>query len=256
MGSSGGAKTKQSQSANNTTRIELPEWYSGQLQTLANSGSSLWSARSGEAYPTMYTGLDPATTRGLLMVEGVAGARTGSRVPRSALDEWQKTVSGGYLDPASNPWLSEVAKRAGYEAEQRVNSQYAVGDGGGGAYANALADAMTGTRASLYDANYQAERARMQAALGMAPTMENLQYADAARLGMVGQRREEDALAKAAEANRQYMKPWDEIGRYSDLLYGNPAQKAITASESGTTKTTTDQKNKFDWAAFVGGLLG
>lgn len=257
MGSSGGSKTKSSQTANTTTRIELPVWYEGQLHSLTDRGANLLSARYGEAYPSMYVGMDPATTQGLSMVQGIAGEQGGSAVPRAAIGEWKKTVSGDYLRPESNPWLSEIARRAGYEAENRINSQYATGEGAsGGAYANALADAQTQLRGTLYGDNYQAERARMQAALGMSPTMENLQYADAARLGMVGQRREEDALAKATEANRQYQKPWDEIARYSDLLYGNPAQRAVTASESGTKSEKTNQSNKFDWAAFVGGLLG
>jgi len=256
MGNSGGATTKATNGTNNVTRVQLPAWYEGQIQSLANAAQGIYGQRSGQAYPSMYVGMDPITQRGLGMVERTAGAHGGSMVPGAALSEWQRTVGGEYMRPDSNPWLREIADRAGYEAENRVNSQYATGGASmGGAYANALADAQTGTRASLYGANYEAERARMQAALGMAPMAENLQYADAARLGMVGQRREEDALTKAAEANRQYMKPWDEMGKYADVLYGNPAQREVTASESGVKTEKTTQKNKFDWAAFTGSLF-
>jgi len=257
MGDSGGAKTKSTSTNQQTATVELPTWYSAKLEDLANRGQAVWNSRWYEQYPSMYVGMDPATTRGLGMVEGVAGARGGSAVPRAALSEWQKTVGGEYLNPDTNPWLRDVADRAGYEAEQRINSQYARGGAsGGGVYANALADAQTQMRSQLYADNFQAERQRMQAALGLAPTMENLQYADAARLGMVGLRREEDALSKATEANRQYMKPWDESQRYADLLYGNPAQRAITATETGKVDSKSDTNNRFDWAAFVGGLLG
>jgi len=257
MGSSGGAKTSGTENKNGTTRIQLPAWYEGQLKDLAIGAQGIYGGRQWQAYPSMYVGMDPATQRGLSMAENTAGRSGGSMVPGAALGEWQKTVSGGYLDPNSNPWLRDVANRVGYEAENRINSQYATGGAAnGGAYANALADAQMQSRSALYNANYQDERSRMQAALGMAPTMDSLQYADAARLGMVGQAREQDALAKAAEANRQYQKPWDEMAKYADVLYGNPAQRAVTATETGVTTNKTEQKNKFDWAAFVGGLLG
>lgn len=255
MGSSGGADTSSKGNRKNVTRVELPAWYDAELRNLNSRARAVYDWKDREAYPSMYTGMDPATTRGLGMVEALAGS--GSGVPRDALSEWGKTVRGDYLDPASNPWLRDVADRAGYEAEQRVNSQYATGGASsGGAFANALADAQVGTRNALYADNYQAERARMQAALGMAPMAENLQYADAARLGMVGQRREEDALARAAEANRQYQKPFDDLSRYAEAVYGNPIQRAVTASEKGSSTERSSQKNAFDWAAFVGGLLG
>lgn len=253
MGNSGGS----TQVSRETTsqRIQMPAWYSGKLADLATHGKWLQDSRWGEQYPSLYTGMDPATVRALGMAEGVAGQAGGSMVPGAALGEWQKTVGGEYLNPASNPWLRDVADRAGYQAEQRINSQYALGGAAnGGAYANALADAQVQGRNALYAENYQAERQRMQAALGLSPMMENLQYSDAARLGMVGQRREEDALAKVAEANRQYMKPWDETERYASLLYGSPSQREV--SVSGVSDRKSDQSNKFDWAAFVGGLLG
>jgi hypothetical protein len=256
MGDSGGKTTKATGFRTNIAEVQLPAWYNTALQDFQNSALGIYNQKRATPPPSMYVGLDPATSRALSMTEATAGGQYGSQVPRSALAEWQKTLSGGYADPAANPWLRAVADRAGLETEGRVNAAYATGGAaGGGAYANALADALTQERTQLYAQNYDAERQRQIAALGLTPLMEQMQYADAARLGSVGARREEDALAKATEENRQYMADWDALGRYQDALFGNPAQRAITATESGTSQERTDQSNKFDWAAFLGGLF-
>lgn len=254
MGDSGGAKVSGSNSSIN--RIELPDWYKQYPWEAASQAQAVYRMQTNDMYngngpPSLYVGMDPATQRALGMVENQIGAGQ-SGVPQTAIDEWSKTMRGEYL--GNNPWLDDIAKRAGYAAENRLNSQYGAGQGfGGSAWSGSLADALTQTNAQLYGDNYQQERNRMGQYLGFAPQAENLQYANATRLGMVGQRREEDQMAKQIEENRQYNKLWDPLEKYASLVYGNPGQKEATVYESG--KSSSKQSNAFDWAAFVGGII-
>lgn len=247
MGDSGGATTKNTGSST----LRLPEWYSGHLNEVANQGRDLYHWYTGDArnQPSLYVPQSAATKQGLAMQAQTA---QNGQVAPAAQSEWLKTIQGQYLDPKSNPWLRDVADRAGYEAENRINSQYgSSGRAGSGAYANALADAQVGTRNALYAQNYTNERGNMMGALGMAPQQQSLQYADSAALRDVGAANEADQMANQVEQQRIYNTPWEVAGKYASILYGNPTQK------EGTTTTTqrSSQSNKFDWAAFVGGLL-
>lgn len=91
----------------------------------------------------------------------------------AAITENNKTLSGAYLSPDSNPYLADIAKRMGGEAGARVNASFAgsgrTGSGLAGKYAGqGVAEAV----GDVYSQNYQAERGRMSGAVGMAPSLE------------------------------------------------------------------------------------
>jgi len=187
-------------------------------------------------------GQDPATLEGLAQQEQLA--QRGSPVSQAAVGESARTLSGAYLDPASNPWLKTVADRAAGEASSAVASRFG-GSGrlGSGAYAGSLADAQMGTRAALYGDAYNQERGRMQQALATAPSAYGLGSADARTLQEVGASRE-------AEAQRQFDWPYELLNRYASMIYGNPA-----ASQPGSTSTGSSKKS-LSWLDIVGGIGG
>jgi len=163
-----------------------------------------------------------------------------SSVPLLALGEYEKVMGGGYLSPDSNPYLDDIVGRAvGTAMGSQAGGFAQHGRYGGGAMANAMADAGQATAANLYGANYQSERDRMMSMLDKSGSIDDLLYQQDQRalqrqlqsadiLSNVGREREAEALA-------QYSEPMNIIMGYLSSLSGNP----LTA-ESTTTSQTTD----------------
>lgn len=78
-----------------------------------------------------------------------------------------KTAQGGYLDPATNPYLTGTFNR-GFDAVRGAVGSAMAGAGrfGSGAMAGALTSGGTNLANEIYGNNYQQERERMQAAQG------------------------------------------------------------------------------------------
>lgn len=223
-----------------STRVKLPQSLKYGSNLALTGAEGLYQSQA--PLPSTYVGISPLRERGLGMAEQIAG---GNQVPSAALDEYLKTIRGGYLSPDSNPYLREIVSRAGQEALNPIASGFAnAGRFGGGAYANAAADALSGTAARLYGGQYDAERARMLQALGQAPVFDELQYAGASHLAGVGREREADQLARQQESVRQYLFPYQKQGLFEQSLTGNPLA-------SGTQKTSSP----FDWTAAGAAIL-
>lgn len=182
-------------------------------------------------------GFDPATERALMMREARASA--GNPMGSAAADEITKTLNGWYLSPDSNPWIREIANRAAGDAAGAAASRFSAGGrAGSGAYGAAIADAEMGTRASIYGANYDAERGRMQNAVQLAPSAYAMNFADLAMLEDVGRSRE-------TEADKQFFYPQERLNQYANTIYGNPS-----FSTPGTTA-----KQPFNWQTLVSGMM-
>jgi len=189
--------------------------------------------------PSQYVGISDPRMESIDMLQerGIA--------PGLAMDEYQKTISGGYLH--ANPYLDEIVNRSVGKAMNAPISGFASqGRFGSGAFANALADAGTATASRLYGQNYQAERDRMNRMIGMAPTVDKLQYADAGRMAMAGQQLEADQAMQARNAMQQYLEP---ERRHSLLMQGLGANPLMMESD------VTEIKG-FDWGSAITGLMG
>jgi len=173
-----------------------------------------------------------------------------SSVPQLALGEYEKVMGGEYLSPDSNPYLQEIVDRSVGSAMGAQAGGFAqAGRFGGGAMANAMADAGQSTAANLYGANYQSERDRMMSMLDKSGSIDDLLYRQDQRdlqrklqsadiLSNVGREREEEALA-------QYNEPLNVILRYLGAITSNPIRDEHTT----TTKTT-------DYTAIAQGIGG
>lgn len=215
-----------------------------------------------DALPSQYVGISDPRQQGMDQIMGVANQRMNPLQQGvaygSALPEWQKTLSGGYLN--ANPYIDDIVGRSAQQAGASQVGGFATGGRfGSGAMANAIADSTMATASNLYGANYQNERNRMMKALGQTGAMDQLQfadrnrqidernrqYSDAERMQGVGQQYEQDELSLAQEEMRQYMNPYMQQQMFEGSLASNPLNRA------GTTIETRE----FDWGGAMMGLF-
>jgi len=216
-----------------------------------------------DAMPSQYVGISDPRQQGMNQIMGVAGQRMDPLQQGvaygSALPEWQKTLSGGYLN--ANPYIDDIVGRSAQQAGASQVGGFATGGRfGSGAMANAIADSTMATASNLYGANYQNERNRMMTALGQTGAMDQLQfadrnrqigernrlYSDAERMQGVGQQYEQDELSLAQEEMRQYMNPYMQQQMFEGSLSTNPLNRAGTVI----------QTKEFDWGGAMTSLGG
>jgi hypothetical protein len=181
----------------------------------------------------------------------------GSPGMTSALAENQRTTSGQYLDVGSNPYLRGVGDAAAEDTTRAYNRGVMPGIasrfGGAGRSAgpqdpgNAEGNAMSAARrdlgqelsqmySGLYGGAYEAERGRMGQAVGMAPSMRGMQFADQAALQAAG--RDEFQYAQmllSDQVNRfnfEQYEPYERLGRFQGLI-NQPGGYGTSVGTSG-----------------------
>lgn len=118
-----------------------------------------------------------------------------------AIAENNKTLRGDYLNPDTNPYIADIARRMGDIASATSNASF----GGSGRTGSGLAGYYSGKGAAdaageLYFGNYNAERGRMGSAVGMAPSLEAGRYLGPQALISAGQ----NISSRPFDINQQY----------------------------------------------------
>lgn len=218
-----GGKKKKSKSKSSGTSdydpwdVAIPaiKDYLGKSQALYNGGAPMFSADELAGYAKLRETVGQGAT-----------------AINPAIAENNKTLSGAYLDPASNPYLKEIADRMGGVAGANANASFAgagrTGSGLAGYYSGKGAADATG---EVYFNNYNAERGRMGAAVGMAPQLEAGRYLGPQALISAGQ--------------NQSARPFDINQQYGNIL----TQIGQLGQQGKTTGETTGY-------GYTGGLLG
>lgn len=148
-------------------------------------------------------------------------ALQGSQFDPAANQTYKDTLSGRYLDPATNPYLQSTYDQAARNVGNSVNSQFAAsGRYGSGAHAGVLAQGFGNLATDIYGGNYQQERARQMQALGMLPQFNSRDYQNLS------------ALTGANQAISDY--PYQQLARYGGLLQGAGGQYG---TQYGTQQT-------------------
>lgn len=188
----------------------------GQSQT-SSSSSAPWSAQqpylqygfseaqrqyeNGPAayYPGQtYTNMSDPTVAGLGMQTAIAA--NGNPVVNNAAGMAADTTAGRYLDPASNPWLSQTYQAASGQLSKDFNENTLPGLAGmfggdagnsslalaAGSAAGDLTRAQQNLATSIYGGNYSQERQNQLTAAGMSPQLREAQYGDASKLQQAG----------------------------------------------------------------------
>jgi hypothetical protein len=209
--------------------------------------------------------------------QNVAGmVQGGSPGMESALRENERTTSGQYLDVGSNPYLRGVGDAAAEDISRSYNRTVAPGIasrfGGAGRSAgpqdsgNAEGNAMAASRrdlgqelsqmySGLYGGAYEAERGRMGNAVGMAPSMRGMQFADQAALQAAGRDEFQYAQMQLSDTvnrfNFEQYEPYERLGRYQGLI----SQPGGYGSSAGSSNIGAAQIAGMG-AAFAGPLAG
>ena len=233
-----------------TTETEINKLLKEQSNYLVGEGRSIYDNMRGQAPPSLYGGIDPTRERSLQMMIDQAGQTDPSGVRSGVLDEYNRTMSGHYLQN-QNPWLEDIVNRAaGSAVASEIPGFGRAGRLGSGAYGSALSDAFARTRSNLFGQNYQRERDRMQQYASMAPQMNELHLYGQDRatdlLGRAGSAYERDARLQGAEDMRQFEYPMALTERFNTLLASSPLM-----GESIVTK-----KQGMDWGSAIFGALG
>lgn len=208
-----------------------------------------------------------------------AGQQMGWDGARSVYDNAQATLSGQFMDPASNPYLKQAVEAATRPIEERLtrsilpsiqDQSIAQGAYGGSGYGTAQALAMSDwsqqsadVASKIYAQNYAQERQyQMQAASQIANALAlqeggtNAGLSGANLLGQAGS--QEQAWQQAAlDANLQKYQinqaaPWSGINELSSILNaGGYNQQTQT-----TTQKTGAMENIMKGVAGAAGLAG
>jgi hypothetical protein len=209
-----------------------------------------------------------ATQTGLQALE--ARASLGNPLLQSSQNQLQNTVSGGFL--AGNPFFQGAFQPAAQAAQTQFQSTLGdiaskaslAGRYGSGAMGS-LQDRATGvfgqqlanTAGQLAYQNYDAERARQQAATMAAPQMAAADYQDIQNMLQAGQIREgyqgQQLQGDMAKFNFLQNQPQQNLQNYLSLVYGNPLGRVGQSTSSGSNDTSTLQ-NVLGLAAVGGGL--
>ena len=91
--------------------------------------------------------------------------------------EMMKQLKGDYLDPTSNPFITNLYNKLAGDVTSGVQSQFtSAGRLGSGANQAVLAEQLGNLGTQLYGQNYLAERGNMNNALMAAPQMAETDY--------------------------------------------------------------------------------
>lgn len=165
----GGSKKTTSGSAQvNSTTVASPYGpavpylndYLAQAAKTYNGGAPQISQQEQQGYDALYN-----------------EANNGTSAINPAIAENNKTLSGAYLDPSTNPFLADIASRMGGAAASASNLTFGGhGRTGSGLHEQNFNTGVASAVGDVYNTNYQNERQRMSGAVGMAPGLEQGRY--------------------------------------------------------------------------------
>lgn len=172
-------------------------------------------------------------------------ARAGSPLAQAALGQQQATVGGAYL--GGNPFFQGAFQAAARPLETQYmdainrarSAASSAGRYGSGAMGQlegraegALATGLSDIAGRLAYQNYEAERARQEAAAMRAPALAETQYGDIQRLANVGAMSEDYAqrqlASDIARFNYQQLAPMQALQSFLGSVYGAPAGMMAT----------------------------
>jgi hypothetical protein len=212
-----------------------------------------------------YVSPSATTQTGLQALE--ARASQGNPLLGAAQQQLQGTVGGNYL--SGNPFFQGAFRPAATAAESQykqtlgdISSKASLaGRYGSGAMGslqdratNTFAGALANTAGQLAYQNYDAERARQQAATMAAPAMAGADYQDIQQMLQAGQMREgytgAQQQADMTKFNFLQNQPQQNLQNYLSLVYGNPMGRVTNQQTSGPSTL----QNILGTAAVAGGV--
>lgn len=212
-----------------------------------------------------YVSPSTSTQTGIQALE--ARASQGNPLLGSAQQQLQGTISGNYL--GGNPFFQGAFQPAAQAAESQfkqtlgdISSKASLAGRYGSGAMGSLQDRAAGvfgqqlanTAGTLAYQNYDAERARQQAATMAAPAMAGADYQDIQQMLQAGQMREgytgAQQQADIQRFNFLQNQPQQNLANYLSMVYGNPMGRVTNQQTSGPSGL----QNLLGLAAVGGGL--
>lgn len=212
-------------------------------------------ARQLEYYPgSTIADRSPWSTQANLNVANLVSGGAGG--VEAAVAENRRTLEGQYLDVESNPWLRGVGEAAGQDITRDFNRTVMPGiasrfGGAGrsagpqdagtaesaamGAAQRDLGEELGQMYSNLYGGAYESERGRMGQAVGMAPGVRQMEFADQRALSAAGADEFQYAQMQLSDLvnkfNFEQYEPYERLGLYQGLInqpggYGTQTQRS------------------------------
>ena len=216
----------------------------------------------GPSYFPGQTYISPSAQTQASLQAAEQRALAGSPLVSAAQQQQLGTIGGQYLN-AGNPYLTQALAGPTQQATQAYNDAMKAAQGtasmagryGSGVSAdiqNRAAQTLSNTLANKYGelafGNYQTERARQEAASGLAPQMAAADYADIQQLANVGKTAEgyqQTALQSAIDRyNYEQNLPYQKLASYLGAAYGAPMGQVSTSQSSGGGKIVCTMMNE------------
>ena len=222
------------------------------------------------ASPQYYAGqtyVDPSANTTTALTAAGNRAMMGNPLLPAAQQQQQDVISGQYLN--SNPYFNQALAGASQGATQTYMDAIKTAQGGAsmaGRYgsgvsadlqnraANTLSNTLANKYGDLAYQNYNAERARQEAASIGAPALANADYTDINQLLKTGQAQEDYAnTALQADINRfNYNEnlPTAKLNQYAQYLSGTPQGSTTTSTSSGGKIVCTAMNKAYGFGSF------
>jgi hypothetical protein len=230
------------------------------------------SALSNTPY-TPYTGqqiagLNADDRAGLGMTE--SQAINGFQGQQDAMNAYQSTVRGDYLNPASNPYLQGMVNTANnnitnaYQTGTAAQTDAAAaraGAFGGSAYnqtvqgnQKTLADSLASADNGIYGQNYTNERTNQLNAMQLAPQMQSMGYTDAQKILGVGDIQRSMTQDQLNNQYSNWLAQQNQPYAGLDVLMKGLGGSVGNSGVSTQTSATPYQASPF--ASMLGGIAG
>jgi hypothetical protein len=226
--------------SSSTTYTEPPAWLNQYMPKVAEKGWKLEQQNPMTYYSgDTVAGFTPEQTQAMNLTKERATA--GSPLLKTAQTEAQKTLSGQYLSPESNPWLRATYNQGTRALGEQFGEQTmpmlrssAMGEGAYGGSRHGIAEGMAyrGLAQSekdlanqIYGGAYNTERGIMGQTLPQAQGLAEANYNDISRLAAVGEEKQAMSQALIDEQIKRHeykqLEPWERLGMFTNILSGD-----------------------------------
>lgn len=242
---------------NTVESTTVPSWLQPYLTSNLSQGQSL-EAQGGPQMEQLVAPLNSMQNTALSDIQGVAGSPSAAT---SANSQLSNILSGQYLNPSSNPYLTSTYNTAAQSVQNSMDSQFGAAGRNIIASAPVQSDEDNNLANQIYGGAYQSGMQNMVTAAGEAPSVAQAQYLpgeEELQAGSGLQQQSQNVLnAQANEYNYQQALPYNTASWYSSLLGQN------ASPFEGTSSTSTAVTNPFlstlggaSSGAVLGGALG
>ena len=241
-----------------TTSTQAP-WSAQQpyLDYMFNQAKNIYEGGGPQYYQdSQVSPFAPAQEQAMAGIEN--RARTGSTINAANNQMMTDTLQGKYLDPATNPYLTDTFNTAAAQTLAPIQSAFSdAGRYGSGINQQVQQRGLNELATNIYGGNYGAERGRQMTAAQIAPQIANQDYYDYDRLMGVGSQVQNQAQNVIADNVQRYNYnqnlPQQNLNAFQNYVGGN--QYGSTTTDTKPMYSNSGWENAAGYSGVIKGLL-